>query len=49
MEFRKNCCVKHIHEYGTAHGITMDVRREEEKDSKEKTAKVKKGKVINFF
>lgn len=44
MELRKNCCVKHIHEYGTAHGITMDVKREEEKESKKKKSKGKEKK-----
>ncbi len=42
MEHRKNCCVKHIHEYGTAHGITMNVSREEKTNSKEKIVKREK-------
>lgn len=42
MEHRYNCCVKHIHEYGMSHGITMDVRREEKTDSNEKRVKREK-------
>lgn len=42
MEHRKNCCVKHFHEYDMAHGITMAVRREEKTDSKEKRVKREK-------